>query len=102
MADEPKKAPPGKPQLAIKLEDHMARGAYANVVFLHSNDAEFVLDFIFMEPQRRGGQVVSRIVTNPRTAKRLLQGLGEAVRVFEERFGEIPTADGGPGQGTYH
>jgi len=61
------------------------------------------MDFVFMEPQRPQGHVVSRIVTNPKAAKKLLTGLNELVRRYEERFGEIeiPKAPTGP-QESYH
>jgi hypothetical protein len=95
MAQTPKKpsadATEGKRQLSIKVTDEMAKGTYANLGIVHNNESEFVFDFIFMEPQRRQGHVVSRVVANPRTVKRLLVGLNELMRIYEERFGKIET-----------
>lgn len=91
-----------KGNLNIKLTDDIAKGSYANLGIVHNNDAEFVFDFIFMEPQRRQGQVVSRIVTNPRTVKRLLNGLTELIKNYEKRFGEIDLPKMGSPKGTYH
>jgi hypothetical protein len=104
MSEEKKDKPAkgSKASLNIKMTDEIAKGTYANLGIVHNNDAEFVFDFIFMEPQRRQGQVVSRIVTNPRTVKRLLLGLTELVQNFEERFGKIELPKVGSPKGTYH
>ena len=103
--DTPKGNPPqGKtgPKLNIKLDDDIAKGKYANVAVLHNSDAEFVFDFIFMEPQRGRGQVVSRVVSNPKTAKKLLTGLTELVSAYEKRFGEIALPQAPTPKGSYH
>jgi hypothetical protein len=104
VTEEDNKKPETKPKgrMNIKLSDDLAKGAYANTLAMHNNEAEFVLDFIFMEPQRKQGQVVSRVVTNPKTAKRLLLGMQEAVRVYEERFGEITLPQQPPPKNAYH
>ncbi|MCP4601008.1 MAG: DUF3467 domain-containing protein [Proteobacteria bacterium] len=91
-----------KGRLNIKVNDDVAKGTYANLGIVHNNDTEFIFDFIFMEPQRRQGHVVSRIVSNPRTVKRLLSGLTELVRLYEERFGVIEVPESGSPQSTYH
>ncbi len=107
MSESEKKKDPattarGKGRLNIKVNDEIAKGVYANLGIVHNNDAEFVFDFVFMEPQRRQGHVISRIVTNPKTAKRLLNGLSELVRIYEERFGAIEVPERGSPQSTYH
>ena len=86
----------------IKMDDETAKGNYANVAIIHNNDAEFVLDFVFMEPRRGYGRVVSRVIANPRTAKKLLMGLTELVSNFEKRFGEIPLPPAPSPQANYH
>ena len=102
--DSEKHLPPakGKGRLNIKVNEEQAKGSYANVAIIHNNEMEFVFDFVFMEPQRGNGHVVSRVVTNPRTAKRLLTGLTELVRVHEERFGPIKMPEPAPPKGHYH
>jgi hypothetical protein len=90
-------------RLQIKAADDVARGVFANLALMHHNDAEFILDFVFVEPQRPVGQVVSRVVMTPRSTKRLLVGLQEIVRRFEERFGQIPLPEPAPKTtGNYH
>lgn len=103
--NDPKKNPDEKknpPRLNIKLNEEVAKGQYANLAIIHNNESEFVLDFAFMEPQRRQGQVVSRVIANPRTAKRMLLGLSEMIRMFEERFGTIEVPEPGEPKSTYH
>lgn len=102
--EKPKGSPQqkGKPRLNIKVSDEVAKGTYANLAIVHNNDFEFIFDFVFVEPQRPQGQVVSRVVTSPRTAKRLINGLTELVRLYEERFGKIKVPDPGLQQGSYH
>jgi len=103
--NETKNSPPqkkGRHKLNIKLGDEIAKGQYANLAIIHNNEAEFVFDFVFMEPQRRQGQVVSRVITNPRSAKRMLIGLTEMIRLFEERFGTIEVPEPNEPNSTYH
>ncbi len=96
-----KQKPREKGRLNIKVNDDTAKGTYSNLAIMHNNDFEFIFDFVFVEPQRPQGHVVSRVLTNPRTAKRMLTGLKKLVDLYEERFGEIKTPDAAP-KGTYH
>lgn len=99
----PAKQGKGPMRLQIKVGEDKARGVYANLALVHSNESEFVIDFVFAEPQRPAGHVVSRVVVNPRTAKRLMVGMQQVVQRHEERFGEIPLPEPGPPTGTsYH
>jgi hypothetical protein len=86
-AGKPARAPV---KIRIKIDDTTARGVYANTAVVHHNDAEFVLDFLFSELPRMQAQVVSRVITNPRSAKQLAQGLSSLIARYEARFGEIP------------
>jgi hypothetical protein len=92
----------GPVALKISAETQVAKGVYSNISLIHNNEAEFVLDFIFAEPQRPQGHVVSRVIVNPKAAKRLMVGLAELVRRYEERFGEIPATAVPSVQGKYH
>jgi uncharacterized protein DUF3467 len=83
MADE-------KPaQLQIEIDEATARGAYANLALITHSETEFVLDFMFLQPQTPKTRVISRVVTSPVHAKRLLAALQDNVRKYESRFGEI-------------
>lgn len=76
-------------RMRVKIDDAVAKGVYSNTAVVHNNEMEFVLDFLFVEPPRLQGHVVSRIVTNPRAAKQLALGLAELVKRYEERYGEL-------------
>lgn len=95
LGKSPKGAKPGR--MRVKIDDAVAKGAYSNTTVVHNNEMEFMLDFLFVEPPRLQGHVVSRIVTNPKAAKQLAQGLTELVKRYEERHGEVKIAKGGPG-----
>jgi hypothetical protein len=58
---------------------------------------EFVLDFLFVHPQRsQSGEGVanlrSRVITSPEHAKRIVRALEENLRRYEEKFGPIEEA----------
>ncbi|MBI3549849.1 MAG: DUF3467 domain-containing protein [Elusimicrobia bacterium] len=85
--------PPSEQQLQIDIDDQTSRGAYANLAMIGHSDNEFVLDFIFLQPQNPRAKVVSRVVTSPAHAKRLLWALKDNVDRFEARFGAIKLAE---------
>jgi len=74
-------------KLEIQVDEDVGQGIYANLAVVNHNDAEFVLDFIFVQPQARQAKVRSRVVTSPRHAKRLMQALEENLARYEARFG---------------
>jgi hypothetical protein len=88
---EEKKEP--QAQLEIQLDDDTAQGVYANLGVVNHTDAEFTLDFIFVQPQAPRARVRSRVITSPRHVKRLLLALEENIRRYEQKFGPI---DPGP------
>ena len=86
------------PEIKIEVDDATAAGLYANVAFITHSDAEFVIDFAFLQPQVPKTKVLARIVTSPLHAKRLLWALKDNVEKYETRFGEI-AADARPPMG---
>jgi hypothetical protein len=88
MADS---QPPPNPQvqLQLQLDDTVAAGQYANLALINHNDAEFTLDFVYVQPQQPRGRVHSRIITSPRHMKRLLAAIQDNVDRYEARFGTI-------------
>ena len=92
MADTPK-TPPDL-QVQIQLDEDVANGQYVNMALVNHTDAEFTLDFVYVQPQQPRGKVRSRIITSPRHMKRLLQARQENVTRYEARFGTIALDDG--------
>ena len=82
------------PGLSIQADPEAAVGAYSNLVMISHRREEFVLDFLFVQPQTGpDGEAVaalrSRIISSPAHMKRVLRALEENVRRFEASFGEI-------------
>jgi hypothetical protein len=94
MSDEPK-APPGSQQIQIDLDEATAQGMYCNLVLINHTDAEFVLDFAFLQPSAPQARVRARILSSPRHTKRLLRALETNVQRYEERFGKIEDVPAG-------
>lgn len=95
---------PGKGQmkLQIKAGEEVSKGVYSNVAFAHYNENEFVFDFVFIEPGRPQGHVVSRVITSPRAAKKLVGAINGLVHRYEEKYGEIEIPDPATQPGSYH
>lgn len=81
-----------KPEVQIEIDDVTAQGAYSNLAMIAHSDNEFILDFIFIQPQAPRAKVRSRIITSAAHAKRLLGALKENIAKYEARFGEIKAA----------
>ena len=93
MADEPKK----QPQISIQVDPQQASGVYSNLMVISHRKEEFVLDFLFVQPQRaaKGPSVAtlrSRIITAPEHMKRILKAMEENIARYERNFGPIQAA----------
>lgn len=100
MSDKPVK----EVKLEIQLDDDVAQGSYSNLAVVNHNDAEFCIDFIFVQPQAPRAKVRSRIITSPKHAKRLLLALDDSLKKYEQRFGPVDVSDPAvtPDVGGYH
>ena len=84
-------------QIAIQADASVAPGVYSNLMMISHRREEFVLDFLFVQPQRGpSGEAVaslrSRVITTPEHTKRVLRALEENVRRYEAAFGTIQEA----------
>ncbi|MCI0570778.1 MAG: DUF3467 domain-containing protein [Myxococcaceae bacterium] len=86
MADTPKMA---EVQLQLQLDEAIADGQYCNMALINHAETEFVLDFIFVQPQAPKAKVRSRILLSPQHMKRLLAAMADNVARYEARFGPI-------------
>lgn len=89
-SDKPKKQ--ATVGIQVQLDETVAQGAYCNLAMINHNETEFVFDFIYVQPQQPKAKVRSRIICNPRNAKRLLIALGDNIQLYEKKFGTIPAA----------
>ncbi len=87
MSDQAPKKPTN---VKLALEDGIAGGRYSNLQIVAMSETEFILDFGFVQPQEPKGTIHSRVIINPQRAKGLLRALQERIRMYEERFGDIP------------
>lgn len=89
MADPEK--PPAR-RVQVKIDETMAPGVYSNMAMIHHNDAEFVLDFLYAQPQEPRATVRARIITSPRHVKRLIRVLSDQLAHYEKVHGEVTIA----------
>lgn len=78
-----------KPEIQIEIDDTMAQGIYTNLAMIGHSENEFIIDFIFLQPQAPKAKVRSRVITSPGHVKRLLAALQDNINKYETRFGEI-------------
>jgi hypothetical protein len=95
---------PKEVKLEIQVDEDIAQGIYANLAVVNHSDAEFTLDFIFVQPQAPKAKVRSRVITSPKHIKRLLMALEENMQKYEQRFGpvDIGSGDDIPQPGGFH
>jgi hypothetical protein len=95
---------PKELKLEIQLDEEIAQGAYVNLAVVNHNESEFVVDFIYVQPQAPRAKVRSRVILSPQHAKRFVSALQENISRYEQNFGEVAPAqqpvDGSTGH--YH
>lgn len=94
MADEPKET---QHQMSIQIDAQNATGVYSNLMMISHRKEEFILDFLFVQPQRTPqGQAIanlrSRVITSPEHMKRILKAIEENLGRYETTFGAIHEA----------
>lgn len=98
MAEDRSKQPAQATQaMTIQADQAVAPGVYSNLMMITHRREEFVLDFLFVQPQRgpQGEAVASlraRVISSPEHTKRVLRALEENVRRYEAAFGSIEEA----------
>ena len=86
-----------KQQLEIDLSREVGEGTYANLPLIAHSTSEFILDFVRLMPGVPKGEVKSRIILTPETAKHLMLLLQDNIRQFEHDFGTIRFSPNGGG-----
>ena len=91
-------------ELRIDADKQIAQGIYSNFAMVSHSLEEFVLDFIFVQPQPsqpKVGTLRSRLITSPEHMKRIFRALGENIGKYEKKYGEIKEeAAADPGETT--
>ena len=94
MAQDPKEQ---QHKISIQMEAQTATGVYSNLMMISHRKEEFILDFLFVQPQRTAqGQTVanlrSRVITSPEHMKRIVKAISENIERYEKTFGTIQEA----------
>ena len=76
-------------QIQLEIDPQTAHGVYANMAMLNHNETEFVIDFIYVQPQAPKAVVRARVINSPKHMKRLLLALQDNVAKYEAQFGKI-------------
>ncbi|HXN81537.1 MAG TPA: DUF3467 domain-containing protein [Myxococcales bacterium] len=82
-------------QIQIQIDDATANGVYVNLAMVNHSETEFILDFIYVQPQAPKAQVRSRVISSPKHVKRLVAALQDNIAKYEAQFGKIDLS--GPG-----
>jgi hypothetical protein len=85
--DKPASAP--QVQIQLQIDEQTAQGMYVNMAMLNHNETEFVIDFIYVQPQAPKAVVRARVINSPKHMKRLLHALQDNVAKYESQFGKI-------------
>lgn len=75
--------------ISLDMDEETSLGVYSNLVLSNFSKEEFFLDFAFLQPHMRKGKVRSRIILNPKNAKRLLHLLAQNIKDYESKMGPI-------------
>ena len=75
--------------LQVEIDEAVARGLYTNLALITHSETEFLLDFLFLQPQAPKTKVLTRLITSPVHAKRLLWALKDNIEKYEARHGAI-------------
>ena len=81
-------------RMQITADNETRRAHYSNLALISHRKEEFVIDFLFVDPQAPSSNegraiLTSRVVLNPGHLKRLYQAIGENIQRYEKNFGTI-------------
>ena len=97
MSEEEKGPKSGDPQISVQIDPQLGTGVYSNLMMISHRKEEFILDFLFLQPQRSSktaavASLRSRVIASPEHTKRILRALQENIRRYEESYGPIQEA----------
>ena len=102
MAATPSPKSPGgrgnggkRKEMNLRLPEQIAGGVYANGMMVQHTSDEVVLDFAMV--LGGNGTVVSRVITSPAHAKRIMEALQENLARYEASHGPIRGSSSQPG-----
>jgi hypothetical protein len=87
MSDD--KKTPNSRQVQIQIDEDVAQGVYSNFALVSHTDAEFTLDFAFLQPQAPRAKVRARVITSPKHLKRFISALQDNLAKYEAMHGPV-------------
>ena len=91
-----RKSPQPLPQRQIQIElPADLEAIYSNFALITHSPSEVIIDFARILPNAPKAKVYARVIFTPMNAKLLHQALGDNLKKFEEKYGEIRTPDQG-------
>jgi hypothetical protein len=86
------KSKPGRPvRVNLELPADL-EAIYANFTLITHSSSEVIMDFARLLPNTPKTRIYARVLMTPVNAKLLHDALGENLRKFEEKYGEIKAA----------
>ncbi len=79
---------PKKPRLNVEIPNDL-EATYANLTLISHSASEIIMDFARIMPNKPKNKVHARVVMTPINAKLLYHALGENIKKFEAKYGEI-------------
>lgn len=96
----------GNQQVQLRIDETKMNSTYSNTIRTSTTQDEVIMDFGMNLPMATQDQspallfsVGSRVIMNWAGAKRLAISLGQVIRQYEERNGEIQLQRSQPGEG---
>ena len=78
-----------KKEIHLDVNEIVSQGVYSNLTLSNVNQEEFIMDFIFLQPNVNKGKVLSRIIMTPKNVKRLITMLDKQLKEYEKNIGPI-------------
>jgi len=72
-------------QIPIQCPKELSNGVFSNLCITNFNQEEFVLDFIFLHPNTKTGDVRSRVVLHPDHVRRLVKTLQKNLKNYDQQ-----------------
>ncbi len=97
MSDDAKVQQEQQTQIQVQMDALQATGVYSNLMMISHRKEEFILDFLFVQPQRTPqgqaiGNLRARVITTPEHMRRILKAIEENIGRYEQAFGPISMA----------
>jgi len=71
------------------MSDETAQGIFANLAVMNHTESEFVMDFVYLQPNAPRGKVRSRIIMTPEQLKKFNFALQDNIQKYEKNYGKI-------------